>query len=538
MSLRYKLLIIMAIAVVAAGLVFLASRFFGNFLVWHYYLNEEHQKERADRHAESFQQYVVDNKLSVNDRERIDDFSIGPYVDIFLLKDKDLIYAPDWFSNFDSEKDDADIKESTDASEGAVTTESISDSEAQDGNVEVTEKGETSDTESLSEAQETQDTQVISETGLESESLTERTSADIAETEKGDREHFFNEGGWFSGDRSFVKYLTAEARDKYQNTLDSLLDENRELTPIYFVDGTLLIQIIDYSSDFAYSLVTALSIVLAIFVFAVIMIFNFTRLTGRVNRLAQNVRRAESENSLEPISIEGNDELALLATDVNSMRNAVVDNMTKEKQAWEANAGLITAMSHDIRTPLTVLLGYLDLLELQDQKNEAKEYIAACRENTMRLKRLSDDMFSYFLVFGKNGADVNLASCESECIGHMITEKELLLTESGYMIERRGELPHASMMLDTAYFGRVIDNIFSNLKKYADPDVPVVIETAVENGRLVISFKNKIKTDGEQPESNRIGLKTCERIMEQMGGELCVNSVGVDFITTVALPVK
>ena len=152
-----------------------------------------------------------------------------------------------------------------------------------------------------------------------------------------------------------------------------------------FNDGTALVTVVDYTEDFLYSGVLVMAIAGAMIVLTLVMVFNFTSMALRVNKLAHDVKLVEEGNLNMPIRLDGNDELTALADDVNSMRNAVVDNMTKEKQAWEANAALITAMSHDIRTPLTVVLGYLDLIELQNSDPANEEYIAACKENTMRL---------------------------------------------------------------------------------------------------------------------------------------------------------
>ena len=346
MSLRSKLFIILIIAVLVAAFIFISVREIGNFLVWRYYLDEATKQERAESYIEEFQTYVFENKLSINDSDEIAQWSAGSYVDIILYKDSNLVYAPEWFVGVESEEESHSEAES--ATELETFTEPVKD-------------------------------------GLEE---------NVAVT--------LPDGGWFSGDRGFEQYLTEEARDAYRETLDELLRGNQELRPVYFVDGTLLIRIVDYTEDFVYSLVNAFSIVVAFFALAVIMIFNFTGTATRVNKLAHNVKLVESGNLEMPIILDGNDELTSLAADVNSMRNAVVDTMSKERQAWEANAELITAMSHDIRTPLTVLLGYLDLMELQNSDENSAEYIEACKKNALRLKRLSDDMFSYFLVFGKN----------------------------------------------------------------------------------------------------------------------------------------
>lgn len=447
-SIRVKLILILTLAILTAALVFVACKQVGDFLVWKYYLDEETKQERAENYVEDFQKYVKNRKLSVDDSERIAEWSGGNYVDMIVYRDKDLVYAPEWF---------------------------IDSSNPQD---------------------------------------------------------------YFSGDRDFEQYLTEEARAAYLARLEDILDENSDFSTIYFVDGTLLVRVIDYTEDFVYNLVFAVSLLLSLVALALIMILNFSATASRIKRLAREVRLVEGGNLELPIAVSGNDELSLLADDVNSMRNSIVDNMTKEQQAWKTNAELITAMSHDIRTPLTVMLGYLELMEMQNNGDNA-EYISACKDNALRLKRLSDDMFSYFLVFGKSdGEEVEMVDVGSEVLGHMIAERVILLTESGLDISYDDKLPVATLSVNIDYLGRVVDNVFTNLQKYADVNAPVVIESSACDGFLTLSVKNRIGSDTDRAESNGIGLKTCERIMEKMGGSVAIASEGDEYVITLSFAVK
>lgn len=350
--------------------------------------------------------------------------------------------------------------------------------------------------------------------------------------------HPFFDNQWISGDKGFEQYLTEDAKINYLKQLDDILEGNRELTPVIFMDGTLLVTVVEYTEDIVYAGVFIVAFSTALLVLALIMILNFTSMASRVNRLANNVKLVEEGNLNVPIKLDGNDELTALANDVNSMRNAVVDNMTKERQAWEANAALITAMSHDIRTPLTVILGYLDLIEMQNEDATNSEYIAACKENTMRLKALSDDMFSYFLVFGKQDPLSDIASHDIEILYQMVAEHQLLLVERGYTFDLR--LPEESFKIkaDAAYLGRVVDNIFSNIGKYADAGKNVEIAAESHGDTVKLTFRNAVKKDISESESNHIGIKTCVRIMEQMGGSFDVESDPDSFTVALSLPVE
>jgi signal transduction histidine kinase len=488
-----KLFIVLLISLLIAAAVFATVREMGSFLVWRYYLNESSKQERAEKYVERFQEYVIENKLAVDDSKKISDFDEENYVDLIIYKDSNLVYASEWFEDY-----------------------YLSGSEGAEGESETSDSDET-------EAEETGE--VHTETS--SELVTELVSEIVNKSE------FYE--NWFSGDRGFEQYLTEEAREEYGAALAAALEGNNRLQPVYFLDGTLLVTVVDYTEEIAYNLVFAVSIILAFAVIAVIMIFYFSRMARRIRKLAKDVRRVEKGALDMPIRAAGDDEIAALAGDVNSMRNAIVENMTKERQAWEANVGLITAMSHDIRTPLTVLLGYLDIIEMQSSDDTNAEYIAACRENAMRLKTLSDDMFSYFLVFGKSEEKLDMVSREAEeWLSHMISEHVLLLGENGYSFNYEGNIPKGVYLrLDERYFSRVIDNIFSNISKYADADEPVKVYLRCVEDEVVLTFENKIRRDKSTTESNKIGLKTCVKMMEKMKGRLLFGVDGNVFTVSV-----
>ena len=498
----------LVVSLVLAALVFCLVYQFGNFLVWRYYLGEANKQERAESYVEKFQDYVTKNMLSVDDMDAISGWSGGRYVDLIVYKDSNLIYAPDWFEDF--RETDSEGAETSETAEGVETngeTEPVTETAVENTSSNDTESG----------------VEDISESDFEIESETDKS--------------FFE--NWFSGDRGFEQYLTEEARKNYRAALDDAIGENGSLHPVYFVDGTLIVAVVDFTEEMLGNIVIAASIVCGLAVIAGIMIAFYGSIIKRIRLLQRNVRIIEEGDLDRDISQSGNDEISLLARDVGSMRDSIIDNMTRERRAWEANAGLITAMSHDIRTPLTVLLGYLDLIEMQNNGEISGEYIEACRENALRLKNLSDDMFSYFLVFGRSESELKLVGVNMRMLTeHIVSEYSILLSEKGYRFKASGKIPDLTVRLDERYFRRVIDNIFSNIIKYADVETAVELCSEYSDGKVTLSCKNKTRTDRDIPESNGIGLKTCMKMMEEMGGELKTEDCEGFFTVTISLPVE
>ena len=183
--------------------------------------------------------------------------------------------------------------------------------------------------------------------------------------------------------------------DTTQNDLATL---GYSFYTVQFADGAYRVALCDYSESrlFGYAQVGAL--VLAFVAYSCIA-FSFTRrLTRRVTRLSEAVGAAGALNRTIPVV--GTDELARLAASVNTMRDTILERTRNEQTALQANSDLITAMSHDIRNPLTSLIGYLDLLEMQQAQlpEDLRRYVLASRDKAYQLKDLTGEMFRYFLV--------------------------------------------------------------------------------------------------------------------------------------------
>ena len=120
-----------------------------------------------------------------------------------------------------------------------------------------------------------------------------------------------------------------------------------------------------------------------------------------IGKLEQEMQVLESGDLNQPVTILGNDELADLAQSMEDMRVSVIERIDNEDRAKQANNALITAMSHDLRTPLTKQIGFLDIIYYKKYQSEEQlfEYIGKAREKAYQIKTMSDKLFQYFLAF-------------------------------------------------------------------------------------------------------------------------------------------
>lgn len=237
-----------------------------------------------------------------------------------------------------------------------------------------------------------------------------------------------------------------------------------------------------------------------------------------------------------PVSVFGSDEIGALGNDINQMRVSFLENLEKEEMARNSNNELITSLSHDLRTPLTSLMGYLDIIHYEKcSEEEKKEYIEKSIRKAEQIRSLSDKMFEYFLIYGKEET-VDLIPQSIEEFMDYIKECTILLQQQGYKfkIELCPNIYHIS--INMPMIKRVMDNLYSNLQKYADKEEAIVIMSEVRKDRFNLMISNKKREDSNNVESNNIGLKSVKKIVEMHHGELFTHDENDCFMIVLSFP--
>ena len=382
------------------------------------------------------------------------------------------------------------------------------------------------------------DEQLLFDTGSleDKKEETEQTPEEGGESVEGEEEDGAedneNSGGTSGG--ITVTYPTRDELIKYAMESGSHLIETS--------DGHIFAYMTDYSQYLYYDIINIASGVLfVISVFVVVLVF-FNRMTARITRLAGDVNAVAGGDMTRAIRTDGRrDEISRLGENVENMRSSILSNVERIKEAQDANAELITAMSHDIRTPLTVLMGYIDLMKEQTDDEVMASYVNAAEKTAARLKKLSDDMFGYFLVFSGENVQLDVEEYDAYTLfEQMIAEHVILLKENGFKTAVQNDdypelLKGLSVSTDASQLSRIFENIFSNLLKYADKSYPVSLKIEVEDDNIVLSVLNKVSKSLEKKESNGIGLRSCRKIAEMLGHTFLTDSDGNTFTTTLAM---
>ncbi len=176
---------------------------------------------------------------------------------------------------------------------------------------------------------------------------------------------------------------------------------------------------------------------------------------------------------------------------LNSIAQGMQKAVQQQLKSERFRTDLITNVSHDIKTPLTSIVNYVDLLKKEDvQPEKAKEYIAVLDCQSARLKKLTEDLVeaskasSGTLPVHLEAVDVNVLL--SQVSGEYQSRFELCKLEP--IVKLSSEDPQ--ILADGKLLWRVFDNLLSNICKYAMPGTRVYFTSEVQDGRVSISFKN------------------------------------------------
>lgn len=254
----------------------------------------------------------------------------------------------------------------------------------------------------------------------------------------------------------------------------------------------------------------------------------FLRKSAQEIREAVKDRLEADTNTLIDVST-GDSQMRKLASEINVQLRLLRRERRRYQQGDLELKEAVTNISHDLRTPLTAISGYLDLLEREEKSEKVQRYLSQIQNRTEALKNLTEELFRYSVV-------TSLQDLKPERTDVVRVLEESLLSFYGVMQERgmkpQVKLPEAPVwrQLDGSAVSRVFSNIISNALKYSDGDLSVVMEedgtitfsnpaqnlNAVTVGRLFDRFY----TVEVSRNSTGLGLSIAKILTERLGGSM------------------
>ena len=229
------------------------------------------------------------------------------------------------------------------------------------------------------------------------------------------------------------------------------------------------------------------------FAFFILIFFLLSRRTIRylldISRQVQDISLGRFEIK---IPVRSSDELGELAESVNRMTARLKASIEEERSAVRAKDELVTNVSHDLRTPLTSVIGYLDLLRSDKCRDQAevRRYLDIVYEKSLRLKTLVDDLFEFATVSGgerwlKPGR-IDLA----ELLKQLVEEFAPVAAEAGTEIRLTVPTGDFRLWADGDLLVRVFENLLSNAVRYGFQGQPVDVVLAENADGLAVEVAN------------------------------------------------
>lgn len=241
-----------------------------------------------------------------------------------------------------------------------------------------------------------------------------------------------------------------------------------------------------------------------------------------------------------PITIQGDDELALLATSLDGLRLTLRQQQAEEAQAAAKVKSLITEMSHDLRTPLTTLLLYTEILRHHKYETEAQqdEYLAKIDGKARQIKQLSDNLFEYALVTRDTVVQLDAPARFSQIFEEPLAEMVEMLQQRGFACALELGSEDVLLTVRAQYIRRILDNIGSNLIKYADPARPIEVRFLRQEGKAGLVFRNHVLPAPPAVESTKVGLTSIETMMDKMHADCKIEQENEQFIMALLFPIS
>lgn len=232
-----------------------------------------------------------------------------------------------------------------------------------------------------------------------------------------------------------------------------------------------------------------------------------------------------------------------MAQQVNVLGSSAEAEMERRMRSERMKTELITNVSHDIKTPLTSIVSYVDLLQKPHTEDEGKQYLDVLARQSQRLKKLTVDLVEMSKASSGN-LEVHMENTDLvELINQAVAEYQEKMEKSHLtLVKRDGEMESVFVKADGRLFWRVMDNLLGNCVKYALPGTRVYVDAERKGDMVEVSVKNISKDPlnvsaeelmerfvrgdrSRNTEGSGLGLNIARSLMELQNGtlELCVD---------------
>lgn len=274
--------------------------------------------------------------------------------------------------------------------------------------------------------------------------------------------------------------------------------------------------------------------IVALTLCVVLLLLKFLLLRHSIREVAEELDEKLKTDTNTLISIfTGDQAVQTLAAQINEQLAALRRERLRLQNGDAELKAAVTNMSHDLRTPLTAICGYLDLLEREPHSDNSKRYLAVMRERTDAMCALTQELFQYSVITSTADRLILQPVCLNDLLEQCLAGFYGALTGRGITPEI--QMPEQAVIrkLDAAATRRVLENILSNAVKYSDGDLCVSLTVqgkvtftnhAANLGSVQVErLFDRFYTVETACHASGLGLSIAKLLTEQMGGSITAN---------------
>lgn len=351
--------------------------------------------------------------------------------------------------------------------------------------------------------------------------------------------------------RSLTHIKLVENNKVIYDSLDYLIRITPKVSYIYYEPAKDSFQVINFSDGEASLYVTILfkqrmeqrmDYIIGIFcilLFFISIFSEFKKLVKDILEIKKGIQILEGGNLTYEIQLKRKDEITELVNSINRMSKELDLQRREEEILKQKNYDLVTSISHDIRTPLTTVNSYVDLIieRKYSDANELNRFLTKIKEKSVQINDLTDNLFSHFLNQNKDYKYNFETIIGNEFIKYLLSSMEESLKDKGYQVVIELDLKDDFFLkVDVMQIERVFNNLEGNLIKYARKSTPIIYTASLTNSMLYITGQNYIQKN-KPLESHGVGIINCQEIITLHSGEMRTCIEDEYYHVMIALPV-
>ncbi len=213
----------------------------------------------------------------------------------------------------------------------------------------------------------------------------------------------------------------------------------------------------------------------------------------KLQKAGERIANGDLEHRVETRYLTG--DLRSFGDSLNNIGNGLQKAVNEKIKSERLKTELITNVSHDIKTPLTSIINYVDLIKKEKPENDTvKEYIEVLDRQSGRLKKLIEDLVEASKASTGNIA-VNYEPCElGVLLAQTAGEYEQRAAQNGLQIVLENDQDPIMVLADGRHLWRIFDNLMNNICKYSQPNTRVYLSLKRYNNKAVVTFRNISKS--------------------------------------------